>query len=197
MKRRWLLIAVVAIAISLSVWLVAQQLGRESQPVTVTIVAPDPVITLHSPTTVTAGGPEFILLVNGTGFLTNSVVRWNGLDRPTTYVSATELQAQIPATDIGVAGTAQVTVFTPEPQPSAYLQWDASPSVAVAGYNAYRSQQDGGPYALLNPALVSALGYADGTIQRGSTYFYVVRAVDPNGAESENSNQAVAVVPQR
>ena len=195
MKRRWLLIAAVIVML-LSVWLVAQQLGRESQPVTVTIVAPDPVITLHSPTTVTAGGPEFTLLVNGTGFLTNSVVRWIGLDRPTTYVSATELQAQIPATDIGVAGTSQVTVFTPEPQPLAYLQWDASPSPAVVGYNLYRSQQDGGPYALLNPALASGLTYIDGTIEGGTTYFYVARAEDFSGRESPNSNQAVAVVPQ-
>ncbi len=194
MKRRWLLIAA-AIVMLLSVWLVAQQLGRESQPVTVTIVAPDPTITLHSPTTVTAGGPEFTLLVNGTGFLTNSTIRWNGQDRLTTYVSATKLEAQIPATDIGVAGTAQVTVFTPEPQPSAYLQWDASPTPIVVGYNLYRSQQDGGPYALLNPALVATLAYVDGTIQGGSTYFYVARAVNSNGDESSNSNQATAIVP--
>ena len=195
MKRRWLMIAVVAIVMSLSVWLVAQQLGRESQPVTVTIVAPDPVITLHSPTTVTAGGPEFTLLVNGTGFLTSSVVRWGGLDRPTTYVSATELQAQIPATDIAVAGTAQVTVFTPEPQPLAYLQWDASPAPTVVGYNLYRSQQDGGPYGLLNPTLISTLTYVDRSIQGGETYFYVARSKDSNGTESINSNQATATVP--
>jgi hypothetical protein len=194
MKRRWLLIAT-AITMMLSVWLIAQQSGRESQPVTVTIVAPDPVITLHSPTTVTAGGPEFTLLVNGTGFLTNSTIRWNGQDRPTTYVSATELQAQIPATDIGVAGTAQVTVFTPEPQPSAYLEWDTSPTPTVVGYNLYRSQQDGGPYALLNPTLIPTLTYVDGTIQQGNTYFYVARARSSNGEESVNSNQAVATVP--
>jgi hypothetical protein len=42
-------------------------------------------------------------------------VRWNGADRPTTFVSANQLQAQIPATDILSAGTAQVTVFTPTP----------------------------------------------------------------------------------
>ena len=192
--KRWLLIAVVVVVMSLSVWVIAQQLGRESQPVTVTIVAPDPTITLHSPTTVTAGGPEFTLLINGTGFLTNSVVRWNGQDRPTTYVSATELQAQIPAADIGVAGTAQVTVFTPEPQPAAHLNWDASPTPTVVGYNLYRSQQDGGPYTLLNPTLISALTYVDGSIQGGETYFYVARAEDSNGEESIKSNQAVATV---
>ena len=194
--RRALAVFVVVIMMLLSAWIIAQQLGRESQPVTVTIVAPDPVIVSHSPTTVTAGGPEFTLLVNGTGFLTSSVVRWGGQDRPTTYVSATELQAQIPATDISVAGTAQVTVFTPE-QLSAYLDWDASTAPTVVGYNIYRSRQDGGPYALLNPEVILGTSYIDRSILQvsGETYFYVAEAVDFDGRKSIKSNQAVAVVP--
>jgi hypothetical protein len=42
-------------------------------------------------------------------------VRWNGSNRTTSYVSATQLTAQIAAADIATAGTAQVTVFTPAP----------------------------------------------------------------------------------
>jgi hypothetical protein len=42
-------------------------------------------------------------------------VRWNGSNRTTTFVSSTQLTATIPASDIAVAGTAQVTVFTPTP----------------------------------------------------------------------------------
>lgn len=52
---------------------------------------------------------------NGTGFVPASVVRWNATDRPTTFISSTELQAAIPASDIGVSGSAQVTVFNPAP----------------------------------------------------------------------------------
>jgi hypothetical protein len=53
--------------------------------------------------------------VAGTNFLSSSVVRWNGASRTTTYVSGTQLQAAIPASDIAALGTAQVSVFTPPP----------------------------------------------------------------------------------
>jgi hypothetical protein len=55
------------------------------------------------------------LTVNGNNFVSTSVVRWNGTDRATTSVSATQLTATILASDLAVAGTAQVTVFTPAP----------------------------------------------------------------------------------
>src|SRR5205823_3263599 len=53
--------------------------------------------------------------VNGTGLVNGSVVRWNGANRTTTFVSATQAQASISAADIAIAGTAQVTVFNPTP----------------------------------------------------------------------------------
>lgn len=81
-------------------------------------------------------------------------------------------------------------------EPVAELTWDASPTATVAGYNAYRSEQDGGPYARLNAALIPGLTYADQTVEKGLTYYYVVRAVDDNAKESVNSNQATAVIPQ-
>jgi len=76
---------------------------------------PAPALTSVFPTAVIASDPGFTLQVNGSGFVYPSVVRWNGANRPTTFVSANQLQAQIPATDILSAGTAQVTVFTPTP----------------------------------------------------------------------------------
>ncbi len=44
-----------------------------------------------------------------------STVRWNCSSRTTTFVSATQLTAAIPASDLVAAGTAQVSVFTPAP----------------------------------------------------------------------------------
>jgi hypothetical protein len=41
------------------------------------------------------------------------VVRWDGSDRLTTFISSSELQAEITASDIATAGTATVTVFNP------------------------------------------------------------------------------------
>jgi hypothetical protein len=76
---------------------------------------PVPVISRISPKSLTAGGEAFTLTVNGRGFINDSAVQWNGASRTTTFVSATRLTAEIPAADIAVAGTAQVTVFDPAP----------------------------------------------------------------------------------
>ena len=45
--------------------------------------------------------------------MSGSVVRWNGATRTTTFVSATQLTAAIPAADVAAAGTASVTVQNP------------------------------------------------------------------------------------
>jgi len=91
--------------------------GGESTglPFTISVPNPAPAISSLSPASATAGSAAFNLTVNGTSFLSNSVVRWNGADRPTAYSSATQLVAPISAGDIMAAGTAQVTVFNPAP----------------------------------------------------------------------------------
>ena len=72
-----------------------------------------PALTSVSPTFIAAGGPAFTLDVIGSGFSGSSVVQWNGSARTTTFVSATELQAQIAPTDIAAVGAASITVLTP------------------------------------------------------------------------------------
>ncbi len=76
---------------------------------------PVPTITSISPTTKQAGGSGFTLTVNGTNFVSNSVVRWNGGDRVTTYVSPTRLTAAITASDLVFPATKSVTVSNPSP----------------------------------------------------------------------------------
>ena len=58
---------------------------------------------------------DFTLTLTGAGFTPNSLVRWNGEDRPTTFVSATTLTAAIPGTDVDEVGTFSVTVYDPGP----------------------------------------------------------------------------------
>ena len=72
-----------------------------------------PTLTSLSPSSALAGGPAFPLTVNGSNFVSGSVVRWNGANRPTTFVSATQLTATIAAADIAAAGSASVTVRKP------------------------------------------------------------------------------------
>lgn len=74
-----------------------------------------PTTTGLSPDHETAGDSTFTLTVNGTGFITTSVVRWNRVNRTTTYASATQLIATIPAAGITSAGMASVTVYGPTP----------------------------------------------------------------------------------
>lgn len=84
-------------------------------PVTYTVTAGNPATAVPSvsglvPSSATAGSPAFTLTVNGGNFATSSVVQWNGSPRTTSYVSATQLTAQITAADILVQGFNSVSV---------------------------------------------------------------------------------------
>ncbi len=67
------------------------------------------------PTTAAPGSPGFTLTVNGTGFVSGSVVNWNGSPRTTAFVTTSQLTASISATDVAVASTATITVKSPTP----------------------------------------------------------------------------------
>ncbi len=77
---------------------------------------------------------------------------------------------------------------------SVNLSWGASTS-SVTGYNIYRSTINGSGYSKINSALVATLSFEDDGVQAGTTYYYVVTAVNSSGEESADSNQATAVVP--
>ncbi|MCI0350773.1 MAG: choice-of-anchor D domain-containing protein [Acidobacteriales bacterium] len=74
------------------------------------------------------------------------------------------------------------------------LNWNASPSV-VDGYKVYRSNQSGNGYQVISSALVGGTVFTDANVQSGQTYFYVVTAVGPTGAESSFSNESTATIP--
>ena len=76
---------------------------------------PAPFINSLSPSGAAIGDPAFTLTVEGVGFVPGSQVQWNGEPRPTIYLSAGQLTAQIDAADIAAAQTASVTVFNPLP----------------------------------------------------------------------------------
>jgi hypothetical protein len=91
--------------------------GGASNALVFTITPPNPVpvLTGLTPNVASVGGPAFILTVQGSGFVNGSIVNWNGGARPTIFVSATQLQAQIPASDIAGLGSSSVTVVSPAP----------------------------------------------------------------------------------
>jgi hypothetical protein len=91
--------------------------GKTASDFTIVIPAsnPTPVITTLSPTSASVGGAQFTLTVNGSGFVSTSVVNFNNNAKTTTFVSATQLTATILASDIASTGTPPVTVTSPTP----------------------------------------------------------------------------------
>ncbi len=114
-----------------------------------------PVLGSISPTSAIANGSGFPLTVKGSNFVSGSVVDWNGSSLVTTYISATELTAAVPAADIATAGSIPVTVTNPTPLvgPSNAVNFTVnnpvpslgslSPTSVTAGGNGFTLTLDG------------------------------------------------------
>jgi fibronectin type 3 domain-containing protein len=75
------------------------------------------------------------------------------------------------------------------------LNWTASPSTGVTGYNVYRSTVNGSGYVKINASPVTELNYIDATVVDGQTYYYVTTSVDDSGDESGYSEDIQMVIP--
>jgi len=73
---------------------------------------PTPILTSIDPASDTLGAAGFTLTANGSNFISSSVVKWNGNNLATTFVSANQLTAVVPASNLNSVGIANVTVFT-------------------------------------------------------------------------------------
>jgi hypothetical protein len=97
------------------VWITAASEGRQARA-RLRVVAHAPTLTAIAPNAITAGAAEPVVLrVTGAGFVPNSVVRWDGADRATTFVGPTELHAALAAADVAAPASVSVTVHTPAP----------------------------------------------------------------------------------
>ncbi|MCX6736147.1 MAG: YDG domain-containing protein [Candidatus Parcubacteria bacterium] len=84
--------------------------------ITASIRNPVPIITNISPSSKDAGDSGFTLMVNGSGFLSNSVVKFNGSSRTTSFVTSAQLTAEILTSDVITAtSSALITVTNPAP----------------------------------------------------------------------------------
>lgn len=133
------------------------------QTFTITAASPDnpvPQLAQLNPNAQPTGGSAFTLSVLGSGFTTQSVVRWNGQARTTTLVSATELRANIPGTDIAAAGLAAVTVSNPTPgggvsSPLTFFIQDGSVAYFFDGFNRANNAVIGNGWTEKNAAAFS------------------------------------------
>lgn len=78
---------------------------------------PNPVPSLSSivPSVVQVGSGAISLTANGAGFVVGSSVLVDGAPRTTSYLSGTQLTADLPSTDFATAGSRTITVFNPSP----------------------------------------------------------------------------------
>lgn len=77
---------------------------------------------------------------------------------------------------------------------SVELKWEES-LTQVAGYNIYRSGDTDGSYRKLEASPVSGASYTDTGLAAGHTYSYLIKAVDMNNVESDDSEQISITVP--
>jgi hypothetical protein len=78
---------------------------------------------------------------------------------------------------------------------SVTVNWVASISSNVAGYNVYRGTASGGPYTRVNVSLITTTTFLDTTVQAGVIYYYVATAVDANNNESAKSVEVQVTIP--
>lgn len=103
------------------------------------------------------------------------------------YSETVAITSDAPNSPLGVSlsGTATHSVA---------LNWTDGDS-GIAGYNVYRADQSGGPYSKISSALLLQNGWADGSVQSGHTYYYVVTASGTSGVESAYSSEVTVLIP--
>jgi large repetitive protein len=74
------------------------------------------------------------------------------------------------------------------------LNWKASMSSDIAGYNVYRGP-DGKTWTKINPSPTASTVYSDSTVANNTTYYYATTAVDTEGRESGKTAAVKAVIP--
>ncbi len=80
------------------------------------------ILTSITPTSATVGDPATPITLTGTGFISSSTADFNGTPIATIFVSATQLTAVIPVSDLAAARTDSVNAFRHAPDPAAARQ---------------------------------------------------------------------------
>ena len=95
---------------------------------------------------------------------------------------------------VATGGMKLVERSSPPQKRTVTLRWQASTTPKVR-YNVYRGPTPGIHLEKLNAAPLDALTFTDTTVENGSIYYYVVRAVDAGEQESRESNEVAATIP--
>ncbi|HKQ72567.1 MAG TPA: kelch repeat-containing protein [Blastocatellia bacterium] len=77
--------------------------------------APSATLSALAPNTTLSGGDNLTVTITGTNFTNASKARWQGAERTTSFVSATQLTVEITLADLAVGGTYSIDVINPSP----------------------------------------------------------------------------------
>ena len=72
-----------------------------------------PSVSAIVPNTATAGSPDFTLTVNGSGFVSGSVIYWSSTAHMTQVVTNGQLTTLVSAAEVATAGTVPIHVSNP------------------------------------------------------------------------------------
>ncbi|MDQ3933069.1 MAG: Ig-like domain-containing protein [Actinomycetota bacterium] len=117
------------------------------------------------------------------------------VDEPAVYTTALSAAQVKEHYDLGSDGTgppAPGGLGATGADGSVALDWSAVTADDLAGYDVFRATSAGGPYAKQNDAAVTLSAWTDTEVENGTTYYYVVRAVDRAGNRSAASSEARA-----
>ncbi len=167
------------------------------------------------PNQVMRGGPGFRLEISGSNFQPSSIVRFNNQNRTTIFVNSTTLQVDVAASEIQLAGSIPVSVFTPSTGieitnvlpllivclPSAIVSTDLptarlgepyNQTLSVVGLN--QPVFETGPIA---PGLtISSSGVISGIPTTNGTFIFVARVVGEFNCQAERLYRLVVACPQ-
>ncbi|MFC1899862.1 fibronectin type III domain-containing protein, partial [Chloroflexota bacterium] len=129
---------------------------------------------------------------NDTAGLTNGTTYYYVVTAVDTYAAESNYSSEDSATPVNVPPVAPTGLVATYGNAEVDLDWDDNSESDLDGYNIYRSTDSGGsptPYAKVNGSLVVTSDYTDTGLTNGTTYYYVVVAVDTDAAESSYSNE--------
>jgi hypothetical protein len=152
---------------------VANPTGTPTGNIVFQVLPNSPVISSLTPSSVPVNSGAFTLTVSGSSFAQAAIGRVNGLARPTTWFDTSTLSVAIPASDITIPHTINITVANPNNHISA-----ASPLTVAA-----TAQPS---ITLLSPSTVVALGSAF-TLTIVGTNFVTTSFVRLNGLQRQTT----------
>ncbi|HLV78757.1 MAG TPA: IPT/TIG domain-containing protein, partial [Chthonomonadaceae bacterium] len=104
-----------------------------------------PGVSSLSPSSAAAGGAAFTLTVNGSNFQNGALVQWGDSGLATTFVSASQLTASVPASLLAAPGTVAVGVTNPGGQMSSTLTFTITPGTPTLSSLSPSTVDAGGP----------------------------------------------------